>query len=737
MDFFKIPLVSKKNIFYLTLVLFYIGSTTYVTHLVESFMRQKQVEKFLGYAPSYAISFEEMGHEFLNENTQEKDPLFLKLIDYEKKWLKANPYITDIYTMKRNKSGQIVLIVDSETDYNRDGEINEDREGQTAIGEVYEKTLPELENAFLGQASFTKEAYADRWGTWVSAFVPLKTKSGKVDGILGVDFPYETYIREINIARTVAFWGSVLLSLSVFVLLLMNEQHKKNSRDLNFARKKAEEAAKVKTAFLANMSHEIRTPLNGILGMVSLLSDRNLDQETREQINILKNSGEGLMSLVNDILDFSKIEAGKLVLSPSDFDLVHTLNEVISIFEISASQKGLKLIFVNKSEEFYVIKMDQNRLRQVMMNLIGNAIKFTSQGSVSVIVGTALESESQVKVEIRVVDTGIGIDEDSQKKLFRSFSQVDASTTRRFGGTGLGLAICKGIIESFGGRIALKSEPGRGSEFVINFSAPIGSASLLEIKKSEPEPLKKYDHLQVLVADDVLTNRILATRFLEKLGCHVECVQNGLEVVEIVQRKKFDIIFMDGQMPEMDGFMATSRVKEIYRDKSCPWIVALTAGVLEEDKKKCFDVGMQDFVSKPFDIQSLSNALEKWRLSRNVKVPTSTKIFQLDVFRQQFGEDVDIMYDFINSFLKTEPEMRRNLELAIQQKDRSLVNRLAHKLKGTTGYFYIPTIDQCLASLEEADVILSWEDIENKFEKLKKELVLLEKELEDISVKAA
>jgi signal transduction histidine kinase/CheY-like chemotaxis protein len=419
--------------------------------------------------------------------------------------------------------------------------------------------------------------------------------------------------------------GVLTREFNRMVVELKNAEHTKQLiKELEQSTAKAETAVRLKGQFLANMSHEIRTPMNAIIGMAELLLDDDLTPTQRESAETVRDSADALLRVIDDILDLSKIEAGKLTFETLNFDLRATVKGVTDTLALRASAKGLDLAVSIAADVTTFLRGDPGRLRQVLLNLVGNAIKFTPRGQVTVLVTQESETGTHAVLRFSVRDTGIGIAPEAQQRLFDAFTQADGSTTRRYGGTGLGLAISKQMIGLMGGAIRIESSPGAGSTFWFTCRLEKQATGAY---CQFPPPADRRDGLapnvpgridrrksgvRILLVEDNVVNQRVALRVLNKLGYTVDPAANGREAVEAASRVRYDLILMDCQMPEMDGYEATAQIRRLEAATRRTPIVAMTAHAMQGDREKCLEAGMDDYVAKPFRADALGAVLRRW-----------------------------------------------------------------------------------------------------------------------------
>ncbi|HEX5036363.1 MAG TPA: ATP-binding protein [bacterium] len=656
---------------------------------------KRSTERMLeGFAPTYAQELTRMGHAALTPQTPPDDPAYLEIIEAQKRWLQVNPVVHDIYTLRKLSDGSNVFIADSETDYDRNGRYEGERESRTEIGEKYEEVDPGLERAFQGFKTFDDVPMTDRWGTWVSAFVPMYDKAGRVESVLGVDYDARDWATAIRRGRLAAIGIlSVLLAvLATAVAVISNlrshiGRREKAEKEMVKAKIAAESANVAKSEFLANMSHEIRTPLNGVIGMIDLLTRTPLTLKQKEFLDALRESSLDLTTLLNDILDFSKIEAGRLSLEAVPFSMRETVEGALKPLTYRARSKGLTLASHISPNFPDRLIGDPGRFRQILSNLVGNAIKFTQSGGVTVEIVSELESEDTVRARLTVSDTGIGIPRHKQGAIFEVFTQADSSITRRYGGTGLGLAIVARLVRLMGGRIWVESEEKHGSRFhvTLNLGRATGDARDADAVKTAAVE-KHATNLDVLLAEDTAVNQMVTANFLAQRGHRVTVANNGEEVLTLLKSRDFDLILMDVQMPDMDGLETTRRIRadEAGTKRHIP-IIAMTAHALTGDRQSAIDAGMDDYLAKPVDGKILLSAID--RLAVPPPENVSSQEWDTRSFKEKLGDDRELLKRIVALFEEDRQRLQNEIREAVERRDASRLEKAAHALRGSIGNF--------------------------------------------------
>jgi len=506
--------------------------------------------------------------------------------------------------------------------------------------------------------------------------------------------------------------------------------------ELKEAKEIAERSLKVKERFLANMSHEIRTPMNGLVGMIDLLGTTELNSKQADYIKTLKLSSDNLLNILNDILDLSKIEAGKMELRKEPVNIIETIESIYDLYSQQAYSNDIELYYNLDDRLPDRIITDRTRLIQIIANLTSNAIKFSDKkGPVNISVRLLSIDKKHYVIKVSVKDSGIGISPKDQQSLFKSFSQIDSSNKKSYAGTGLGLAISKELVKLMGGEISIVSTPGLGSTFSFTFLSEIPDKSLMDDnEKNTRNTYQKFENQKpkILLVDDNDINRKVANEILKQAGCTIDLAKSGYEAIEKVKKEKYDLIFMDIQMPELDGIETTHKLKAIINDDLAP-VIAMTAYSMEEDRKKFLNEGLDDYISKPIKSDIIIGKVKEWtKFEPEIKTSAvSTVTDHKDLIINQNTLNQLYKYggsELINSvLLDFEKEATALIEISSDSMDESdfeNVRSCMHTLKGNAGTLGIERVSKYAKNVENTLK-------QNKFEKLQHEMKKLKQSFEE------
>lgn len=572
-----------------------------------------------------------------------------------------------------------------------------------SLTEVSSGKLKMVNKSFLSLFGYDKEEVLEKTSVDLKMVDNPETRRGVLNKLKETqrihDHELEIYTKGRE--RLICLGSHELLKIDnqQFLLSVFQDitERKKIEQELVEARELAEKANVSKSSFLANMSHEIRTPLNAILGFADLLERSTLNKQQKEYLEAIGTSGKNLLAIINDILDFSKIEAGMLNLEKIPFSPQQLVQSVYTMFYARAQNKKLRLSANIDPALPPLVSGDSTRLNQILINLIGNAIKFTEAGEVTVGCELLERKEKDARIKFYVADSGIGIDPDKLEKIFERFTQADSDTTRNFGGTGLGLSIVKKLVELQGGEIHVKSEPGKGSEFIFIIEYDLADASAVMVADTVAQEYtgNGFKGSKVLIVEDNAINQKLTTTILEEEGFVFKIAENGQKAVDILRNEPYDVILMDLQMPVLDGYHATRIIREELKI-STP-VIAMTANALAGEKERCLSLGMNAYITKPFKAETLFSTLNKI-LSENRTNAASqnsyaekgaARITDLVYLKEFYGDKESLIKETLEMFLEQNPEDVKDLETAFTLGDYPSIKRISHGLQTSLGFMGI------------------------------------------------
>ncbi|MEQ8223769.1 MAG: histidine kinase N-terminal 7TM domain-containing protein, partial [Candidatus Eremiobacterota bacterium] len=571
---------------------------------------------------------------------------------------------------------------------------------------ILEKTYDDL----------TGKPFNEIFNRWPDILALEKTDSIKKEVLFREGDLYKYYDLLISPLKSKesSFTGKLIVMRNI-------TERKAFEEELHKAKEEAESASRAKSLFLANMSHEIRTPLNGITGMLHLLLNTDLTEEQKEYTETAKKSSEILLCIINDILDFSKIEAGKLDLENISFDLDTLIKDVTDIIFFAGKQKNLDCRYTISSDTPLFLKGDPVRVKQILFNLLGNAVKFTQRGEILLRAGKEMEDDKTVTLHFSIKDTGCGISEEKQHLLFKSFNQIDKSHSRTFGGTGLGLAISNNLCEMMGGETGVKSKEEEGSEFWFTIKCEkdlmrkekIDSTSAIYSggETCSQKNYKRHSDKILIVEDNIINQKVLMSLLNKNGYTNVASVYNGYDAIEFLSEKACDLVIMDCQMPGLDGYETVN----LIRDPSSPVmnrnipVIAMTASAMKGDREKCIDAGMNDYMTKPVKVELLLGIIEKWLSGReDIKIIEKSpvpeekyEIFNHKALVENLTKDEKVAKNAVRLFIEDTAKTLNNLKEALKKNDMNSVKSLAHVLKGSSAMIYAEVLSSYAKELEE------------------------------------
>jgi len=559
-------------------------------------------------------------------------------------------------------------------------------------------------------------------------WVPITTKDKSL-GCLGFASEEVNYFTDehIKVLELVC-----RLAGNIYSQLIFRESEKQYIASIKLSMEKIEEANNAQQDFISKMSHEMRTPLNGIIGVSKLLDFTQLDTDQKEYVDIINTQSNILLILINDVLDISKIQSDNFSLVKFPFDLNNTVQIVVNSMKFQANQKGIKLNLVFDENVKRTVIGDSIRISQIITNLLNNALKFTDEGEVNISINLLKTMKGNQCIEIRVKDTGIGIHKDKQKAIYDRFIQADDSISRSHGGSGLGLYITKEIVTKMGGQISLKSELKKGSEFIVEIPFDITTFVSADAKEFTSVDLSE---INILIVEDNKVNVIYIESVLKKMNANVDVAGDGLQAISLCEKKVYDLILMDLQMPNLDGVSATAHLRQILKIKTP--IIAQSANTVQKEIEDCYNAGVNDFIAKPFTIEQLLskivfnlNSISDLRIKKKASIANTANKTMYEKALEIVGFDESTAQQILEIFKIESIKDLQILKTAIDSQDKKAVNQTGHKIKSSFKYFKMKEAAEISLYFETVkDLVQDEQDINSKFKQLKNLLFICLEEI--------
>jgi signal transduction histidine kinase/ActR/RegA family two-component response regulator len=580
--------------------------------------RTRFISVFGAFGPTYAYELQRLGHARVTFSTAPDDPTYLALIEAEKAWMRVNPLIADIYTFRADASGQIRMVVDSETDYDHNGVIEGEREARTAIGEVYPEATDDFRAALRGETRFDTTLVPDRWGLWVSSLTPIRDDTGRVEAVVGLDYPAEAWLSGILASRLVALAGTavlvgmILASVTIGVLMRAEIRQRKAAQEqLRRDKEAVDLLSRAKTEFIGVMTHDIRSPLTALVGYADLLRESPLTPVQRRYVRTMANAAERLVAMLNDILDLTKLEAGKLVVASEPYAPAQVINEAADAMTARAMEKGLSLLLESTVPAPLGVFGDAARLRQVLTNLLSNAVKFTDRGGITLRAHWEQQGGGLGTLYVDVADTGPGIPADRVERIFDPYPSSHAAGSARAVG-GAGLAVSRQLVELMGGKLSARSEHGAGSVFSFHLPCSVARPEMAPATPADatslrPEPPAEPPN--ILLLNPSLLSRDIVKAVLARYGYRVHVANTTDEALLRLASTPFAAVFLDVEDAALDTLAVARDLRTRVPESPSVPVIAVSART-PPNRQIYLAAGINEYLTKPIYMPAVLSTLE-------------------------------------------------------------------------------------------------------------------------------